>query len=347
MKQNGTKDLNYTQRLKIEVWNNEKITKKEIASRLGICVATVYNELKRGEFIRKRKYYYYKGATHYRYEKSYSADLAEQRYRMGLTSHGRPIKLGKNYDYCSYVEKRIMRDKLSPDAVLGEIKRNNLFDLSISKTTLYRYISSGVFMNLTMKDCPFGERKKHYRKVRAKRPPRGTSIEQRPKEIFKRNVFGHWEMDCVIGSTKETLLVLTERLSRKELIFLMPNRKTASVVNCLNILERRFGKQFRKVFKSITVDNGSEFADFKAMERSIYRGKRTSVYYCHPYCSSERGTNERINRDIRRLLPKSTSFASLTADDVQKVEDWVNAYPRKIHNFASASEVFNNLVASL
>ena len=174
-----------------------------------------------------------------------------------------------------------------------------------------------------------------------KRAPRGVSIEKRPQEIGSRQTFGHWEMDCVCGPTRAVFLVLSERLTRKEIIFPMNNQKSESVVHCLNVLERRYGKMFRKVFKSITVDNGSEFSDHLGIERSIYRGRRTQVYYCHPYCSSERGTNERLNREIRRLVPKGTDLSRYTVEDVQVIEDWVNAYPREVLGYATSGELFS------
>lgn len=136
-------------------------------------------------------------------------------------------------------------------------------------------------------------------------------------------------MDCVCGSTKATSLVLTERLTRKEIIMPMTNQKCESVIHCLNIIEHQYGKNFKMIFKSITVDNGSEFADFEKLEKSKYgNSKRTSVYYCHPYCSSERGSNERLNREIRRLIPKGTDLSQFTRKDIQRVENWVNDYPR-------------------
>lgn len=149
-------------------------------------------------------------------------------------------------------------------------------------------------------------------------------------------------MDCIIGrqGSKETLLAFTERLTRYEIIFKMPDRKSATVVRYLNKLEKRYGKQFRKIFKSITVDNGVEFSDFKGLEKSIYGGKRTNVYYCHPYCSCERGTNERINREIRRLIPKGTDLSTISDKQIQDVETWVNEYPREIFGYATSLELF-------
>ena len=155
-------------------------------------------------------------------------------------------------------------------------------------------------------------------------------------------------MDCVCGKTKSVLLVLSERLTRKEIIFKMENQKANSVVKCLNILERKFGKIFKKIFKTITVDNGSEFADFQGIEKSSYgNGKRTSVYYCHPYCSSERGTNERLNREIRRLIPKDSDISKYSIQEIQHVEDWINNYPREILGYATSQERFEQELQKL
>lgn len=205
-------------------------------------------------------------------------------------------------------------------------------------------------MGISSEHLPFGQRKRQYRKTIAKRPPKGTSIEKRPADILLRNSFGAWEMDCVVGKqyTKNVLLVLTERLTRYEIIMRMPDRKTATVVRFIDRLEKRFGKnKFRKVFKSITVDNGSEFADFAGLERSVYGGKRTKVFYCHPYTSCERGSNERINRDIRRLFPKGTDFSKISDKRVQEVAQWVNAYPRELFGFGNAAEEFARAIAAI
>lgn len=350
MKQKGTKNITYTQRLQLEDCLKAGLHKREIANKLGVCLATVYNELKRGEYQHKvRKSTNWFGETSYKLVTSYSPNLAEEKYRLNQSAHGAPLKVGNDYDFVRYVEKRILVDKLSPCAVLGEINRNNLFKTRISKTTMYRYVETGIFYNVRMQDCPAYRKKRTYRKAVAKRPPKGTSIEQRPIEIAKRNTFGHWEMDCVVGKkrSKDTLLVLTERLTRYEIIIKMPNRKAESVVNALNKLERRYDKRFRLLFKSITVDNGVEFSNFVGLEKSIYGGQRTQVFYCHPYTSCERGSNERINRDIRRLLPKGTDFAKYTDKHIQAVADWVNAYPREIFGFATSAEKFNELLITL
>ena len=350
MKQKGTKNVTYTMRLQLEALYKAGMGKREIAAQLGVCLATVYNELKRGEYTYKRySYTDYWGERHYKPAKGYSPNIAEEKYRMNMTAHGAPLKIGNDYDFVRYVEKRVCVDRISPAAVCGEIKRNRPCKTVVSKTTMYRYIAQGIFMGISSEDLPVGQRKRHYRKTVAKRPPKGTSIERRPDDILLRRDFGHWEMDCVVGKqyTRNVLLVLTERQTRYEIIMKMPNRKAATVVQYLDKLERRYGKRFRTLFKSITVDNGSEFADFVGLERSVYGGKRAAVYYCHPYTSCERGSNERINRDIRRQFPKGTDFSKVTDKRVQEVAAWVNAYPRELFGFGTSAEAFASAVNSL
>ena len=342
MKKKGTKDLTITQRRELESYLKAGLHKKRIAELLGVCLATVYNEIKRGECTQKvYSYTDYWGERHYKYVTAYSADMAEYKYRLNQSSHGAPLKIGNDFELVREIERRVIHEKLSPCAALGRIKREKICRTSISKTTLYRYIRSGyIFERITMRDVRLKQR--HYQKTTEKRPPKGTSIEKRPAEIAARNTFGHWEMDCIIGRkyTKDTILAFTERLTRYEIMFKMPDHKAATVVRYVNKLEKRFGKNFRKVFKSITVDNGVEFSDSAGLERSIYGGRRTSVYYCHPYTSCERGSNERMNREIRRLIPKGTDLCSISEERVQAVESWVNNYPREIFGYATSAELF-------
>lgn len=336
--------LTKTQRLQFEAFLRAKMPIKEISKTLGVHISTLYREKKRGAYQRL-------DSRTWEYVTSYSSDIAEEKYRRNLKDKGAQIKIGKDYEYAKYIERRIVEDKLSPGAVLGEIKRNNIhFDTSISINTLYKYIERGYFFKLDIKHLPMKERqKKRRRKVVIKRAPRGMSIEKRPAEIAKRNTFGHWEMDCVCGSTLSTLLVLTERLTRKEIIMPMENQKANSVIRALNVLERKYGRNFKRIFRSITVDNGTEFSDYKGIMRSIFNknSQRTEVYYCHPYTSCERGTNERINREIRRLIPKGSDLSKYPRSEIQRVEDWVNDYPRQVLGYATSRELFEEELKKL
>lgn len=106
-------------------------------------------------------------------------------------------------------------------------------------------------------------KKRKYRKIRsvALNNSKGRSIEERPPDIEKREEYGHREMDCVVGKRRACLLVLTERKSRRQLIFKMPGKTQGNVKAVLDRLERRHKGKFKELFKSITMDNGCEFLD--------------------------------------------------------------------------------------
>ena len=191
MKRKGTKDLTLTQRRKIEDWLAIGATKKQIAEQLGVCLATVYNELKRGECTQKvYSYTDYWGERHYKQVTAYSADIAEYNYRLNQSAHGAPLKIGNDFELIREIENRVISEKISACAALGRIKRENACRTIISKTTLYRYIRTGyIFTRLTMQDVKI--KPKRNQKATIKRAPKGTSIEERPVEIAERNTFGH------------------------------------------------------------------------------------------------------------------------------------------------------------
>lgn len=342
------KHLTRTQRIQLESYLKVKMPVKEISRLLNVNISTIYREIKRGSYQHKIRINDIYGFKKFKFIESYSSTLAQERYERHLKDKGADIKLGKDFELAEYIEHKIVDEKLSPLAVLGEIKAKGLnFNTSISVNTLYSYIEKGVFERLTIKHLSIKSKvKKSKRNVIVKRAPRGTSIEQRPLEILERKTFGHWEMDCVCGPTRNSLLVLTERLTRKEIIIPIENQTSESVVRALNSIEFKYGKNFKTIFKTITVDNGTEFSDVYRLEKSVFgkNNKRTKFYYCHPYCSSERGTNERINREIRRLLPKGTDLSKISRETIQQVENWVNNYPRQVLGFYTSAELYARYV---
>lgn len=100
-------------------------------------------------------------------------------------------------------------------------------------------------------------------------------------------------------------------------------------------------------FKTITVDNGSEFSDCQGMEHDADGNRQLTVYYCHPYTSCERGSNERNNRIIRRSFHKGHSLHRVTQKDCDFVADQINDMPRKILGYATARELFEEELARL
>ena len=345
----GFKQLTKADRIKIEALLKAGHSKQEIADQLHVHRSTIYREIKRGVFTALN--------SDLTTEERYSPDIADDKYRENLKSKGGVLKIGNDIKLANYIEDKIINEEYSPAAVLGELKaqgRENEFSVTICVTTLYSYIDKGIFLKLTNKHLPVKKNKKRdYNKVQRQqaRAAAGESIEKRPKEVDTREEFGNWEMDTVKGKrgkSKNSLLVLTERKTRDEIIFKLPAHTAEAVVDALDRLERKWGAMFKEVFKTITVDNGSEFAYCEELERSILgEGQRTKVYYCHPYSSWERGTNEVTNKMIRRKVPKGTNFDGKTEEEIAAIEEWVNNYPRRIHGYHSARELFEEEVKKI
>jgi len=277
--------------------------------------------------------------------KKYSAQIAQDYADWQATAKGSNIKLEKRHDYADYVAKEIQKGR-SPDQITGRLRKEGKW--TVSTPTLYRYIDRGYIPNTTNKSLR--EKPKHkrrYRPIKAKRPPKGTSIERRPEEINARTTFGHWEFDSVIGKAKgkqQSLLVLTERLTRFEIILRARSKEMSETVRALRSIIQQYPEG---TFRTLTVDNGSEFQDCNGMEHDKDGNKYLTVYYCHPYTSCERGSNERNNRIIRRYLPKGRSLRKVTQAQCNWIADDINDMPRKILDYATARERFEEELAKL
>ena len=330
---------------KIEALYNAKVPVSDIAKELGFSKVTIYAELKRGAYQHRNH--------DWTETRKYSAYKAQRDADYNSTSKGAQLKIGNDHAFAEFVEKMILKG-YSPAAVLGYIKENSLeFDTHVCRVTLYSYIDKGIFRNISNKNLLRKCKKKKNKKIRRSKKLQNLehSIEKRPKEIQERISFGHWELDSVIGTqTKgKTILSITERKTRMQLIMISKDKTAMSTVNVLNQIERKIGvRNFRKIFKTITCDNGTEFSNFLGMEFSPISGKqRTTVYYCHPYCSSERGSNENQNAFIRRFIPKGTAISNYTPNEIKAIQDFINYYPRGIFNFKSAADLFVEELAQL
>mgnify|MGYP003799871731 FL=1 len=339
-KERHFKHLNEKERYQIEILLKDGKKPDEIASILGRHRRTIEREIVRGTVKLMN--------SDLTYSATYCADVGQRKYEQAAINKGAGLKIGHDHKLANYIEKRIKEDKYSPDAVIGEIRAKGIeFKTSICTKTLYNYIDKGVFANISNKDLPIkrNKKKRKYQKVRiAKKNLRGTSIEERPSQIEKRDEYGHWEMDCIVGKRGErgaTLLVLTERSTRQEIIRKMPDKTQASVKKEIDKLERKYGKNFSKRFKTVTVDNGSEFLNSTELEASILnpKNKRFRLYYAHPYSSWERGSNENANKLIRRFIPKGTDIGKFTHREIQRIEHWINNYPRRIFGYRTANEM--------
>lgn len=320
------------QRFEIELLLKEKYSMPRIAEVLSIKYNTLYKEIKRGTVKQLDSLL----AEHY----VYKADYAQMIYERSTSNRGRNLKIGSDHKLAAYIETMIREKKYSPEALIRQIRNQGLhFDTTLCPKTIYNYLDMGLFLNADNADLPYKKPGKKNRKEEkstvALNNRKGRSIEERPKSIIDREEYGHWEMDTVVsaqGTGLSCLLVLSERMTREEIIMKIRNKKSCTVVRALNRLEKQYGsKAFRNKFRTITCDNGVEFLDYKGIEKSVFsKQKRTTVYYCHPYSSYERGTNENINRMIRRFFPKGTNFDDIKPAQVEAVESWINNYPRGI-----------------
>lgn len=340
------RQLTRSDRIKIEALLNAGHSQSEVARQLKVHRSTICREYHRGKYLHRN--------SDYTEEEKYSSDLGQKIHEYKMEGKGRSLKIGNDRELSEYIENKIVENKYSPEAALADVEKSGIkFKTKISLRTLYRYIDTGIFLKLTNKNLPIkSKRKKHHKKIQVqKRAVAGESIENRPDEVQGRAVFGHWEMDTVKGKqgiTKSCMLVLTERKTRNEIIIKMKDQKTASVVEALDRLEKKWGDMFYKIFKSITVDNGVEFSDYEGLEKSVRKaGKRTFVFYCHPYSSWERGTNENNNRLVRRHIPKGVNFDDTTDEKIAYIEEWINNYPRKILGYKTSKELFEEELKKL
>lgn len=318
------------ERLQLEALKRAKIPVAQIARQLGFSRQTIYNEIKRGLYPHERDYW-----TEWRY----SADKGQDVHNKAQRNKGRPLKIGHDLEYANFLERKILQERYSPAAALAAARRLG-FSTQICVTTLYSYISQGVFYQLTDNDLwEKPTRKPRKDKEQRVAHPKLPSIEQRPEWINDRQEPGHWEMDLVIGpqESRPVLLTLVERVSRTELMFKLPDRKAATIRGVFDKLERKC-PDFKDRFKSITTDNGSEFMEYDKLITSIRGGKRFDVYYCHSYAAWEKGSNENLNRMIRRFFPKGTDFTKVTKKRIAEIQDWMNNYPRKVLDWATPND---------
>ena len=267
------------------------------------------------------------------------------------TSEGHRMASCRHYDYLSkkefldYVEKHFFDDHWSLDACAGRALRDGVFtrEQTVCMKTLYNYVSLGLLkiknINLPVKL----RRNTKLHRNRSNKKKLGRSIEERPVETNERQEFGHWEVDLVLGAKSgrdKALLTMLERKTKEYLMFLILDKFSASVMDALKKLREDYSEHFSDVFKTITTDNGSEFALLSDIEKTA----ETLVYYAHPYPSCDKGAVERHNGLIRRFIAKKKRIDSFTVEQISDVEIWCNSLPRKSLGYRTPDEIFENKI---
>lgn len=322
------------------LYNKQDKNYSEIASELNCHRTTISREIKKGLTTFKN--------SDWSDREVYVPELAQETYENNSTSKGPKLKIGKDFAVADYIEENIKKN-YSPEVIAHWINENDDFEINIHWKTIYNYIDKGVLL-VERDDLVYGEYKKRKGKKkeskRTKKHKENRTIRDRPEAAKERSEIGHWEMDLVEGKKgkgEPFLLVLSERATRQEVIEKIPDKTQESVIKGLDRIERRNGVvNFRNTFKTIITDNGTEFKDYEGIEESFTGSSipRTKQFYCDAYSSWQRGTNENINRMIRRFLPKGTSFKGLTRNAVKRIQKFINTYPRKMFSFKTSNELF-------
>ena len=319
-----------------------KITKKtELAKIFGCDRKTIYNEMQRG-LVEHTK-------TDLSKVWEYNADYAQLKADWENTARGRKLKIGSDFILCAELKRLIVDENYSPYAVLAEFRLNGWkTETRFCEKTLYNWVNKGDVAGVARTDLP-NKGVKYREKGSTRRYSRTKcaehSIDKRPAEVETRESFGHWELDTVKGGADkgtECLFTMTERKSRNEIARKIPDAKGKSVIDVLDGIEREIGSEaFRRIFRTLTCDGGTEFMNIEGIERSCIDGKpRTKLYFAHPYTACERGTNENHNRILRRFFPKGCDFSLVTDEEVRQAEEWMNNYPRKIHDGLTPAMIY-------
>ena len=234
-----------------------------------------------------------------------------------------------------FIEKRLRQDQWSPEQISGRLKQQK--GVSVSALRIYQHIwndrkSSG---NLSLQLRHAG---KKYNRRMGKTSGRGlipdrVDIDQRPAIVDRKSRIGDWEADTIIGAKQKGVIMShVERKSKYTKLAKLPDKSSNSVVKaCARVLTPLADR-----IKTITYDNGKEFAAHKKIAQSLH----SLSFFAKPYHSWERGLNEHTNGLVRQYFPKASDLSILSSADIRKVEKKLNARPRKVLNFKTPNEVF-------
>lgn len=307
---------------------SEGISIRRIAAILERSPSSVSREINRNRAKYKphekpdNKYWY----NHWRAQNLYVRRRREQ--------HRRALCAGtKAWDYIVAGLKKYW----SPEQICGRWQMDHPDEVSISVSTIYRYVKEGRFPEI--------KAKKHLRRRGKRKVNRKASyntiqpdriIPQWSQEIKNRECVGDWEGDTIYGGVGKGLLVsLVDRKTRFLRIGLLKKREAAET---RSVIEKLLSGL---TINSISLDNGSEFSEFHELEKNL----NTSVFFAEPHKPWQRGTNENTNDLVRFFFPKGFDFRTVTDKDVQRVEDLINNRPRKCLGWKTPAEFFKECVA--
>lgn len=249
----------------------------------------------------------------------------------------KPYKFTVNSSIYKYVLAHL-KAGWSPEQIAGRMKRLKL-RVTVSTETIYQYI----YKHGNKKLFYYLPSKRKQRRTRHKRKNkrahfREKNIKYRPFKPSDRSIIGHWEGDTIRFSKSyyQSVTTLVERKSR--LIKIVKNDRSTSTMVMKNIKDLiiRFHPDS---WKTITFDQGSEFSDFYQIERNT----KSNVFYSDVSSPWQRGTNENLNRQLRRMLLKKMNPDEMTPQLLSEIEYKLNTKPRKSLGFRTPLEVYTNV----
>lgn len=314
--------LNENERILIDhLFNKEKFSICEIANKLKRNKSTISREIKRNTI-----------------NGIYNFQHAQHKYK-SRQWHKHMFYLEKYSEFTNYFLKYFDKNFYGVKATINKIKS---IDESIKIPCfkqIYNWIKSRRW-ELKPSDKLRSRRKNGNRKrtlgIFSKFTDRYVfPIWLRPKYIDLRRELDHYEIDFVIGkksSGYDNLITITDRLSRKTFITKIKSKNPMKTNSAIY----KVFKENNVKPKSITIDNGLEFQKIGILASWL----RCKVYYCEPYASYQRGSNENVNGLIRRQYKKGTDFNLITDEEIIRLQDKINSMPREMFNWLSSDDVY-------
>lgn len=300
------------------------ILQKDIAKAIGVTPSAISQEIQRNKDP--------DGKYHARHAK-------EKRKERRIQANQRFRKIENKRKMERYIEEKL-RKHWSPEQIAGRIKKDYPKDVSmrIGKDSIYTWIYAKRNDLVKYLRCKKGNYRRRYgTNIREKQREEAKikRIDTRPDIVETRGRLGDWEGDTVIG--KEKIKRLVTNVDRKSGYGLINKLDTVSMETMHALLEKRFLKIPKKKKYTYTYDNGTELGkEDEHLEKKL----SMDVYRAFPHHSWERGCNENFNGLVREFFPKGMEFATISEQEVKRVETLLNTRPRKRLDYATPKEVF-------
>ncbi len=276
----------------------------------------------------------------------YVPRAAQERAGQTIRERGARPRL-KDQRIRQYVEEK-MKESWSPEQIAGRMGVEHPDWPHVSHEAIYQFVYADISINANARGDDLRQYLRRHHRIRKKKgvchgnrgPIAGRiSIEERPAAVAARSRFGDWEHDSIVS--RQSPVLLNSLVERKSGLLKLSKVANDTAPATAETVVKRLAEVPASLRLTATVDNGHE----NAGHRRVSEQAGIKIFFCHPYRSSERGTNENTNGLVREYFPKKTDFALVSADEVARVEGLLNCRPRKRLRYLTPLEVFNGAVA--